>query len=40
MFDNAGALSATAMKRLVSVLNVKREQVGEQIVREDVLNKD
>jgi len=25
--DNAGALRATALKRLVSVLSVKREQV-------------
>jgi len=34
MFDNAGALTATAMKRLVSGLNVKREQVWEKIVGE------
>ena len=38
--DNAGALRATALKRFVSVLSVKREQVGEQIVREEILNKD
>jgi len=38
--DKTGALRATALKRLVSVLSVKREQVWEQIVREEVLNKD
>ena len=34
--DNAGALTATALKKHVSVLSVKREQVREQIVNEEV----
>jgi hypothetical protein len=40
MFDNAGGRRVTAVKSLVSVLDVKREQVWEQIVREDVINLD
>jgi len=38
--DNAGALRPTIVKRLVSVLSVKQEQVWGQIVREEVLNID
>ena len=38
--DNAGALRATALKKLVSVLSVKQEQVRDQNVGEEILNKD